>query len=445
MTLIFVSGSSFGGLTDKEKGIRNANRHTAERYLDIVFASENERFLIDQIKSIHKAYVRQGKTIDSFRLSRDLRKAALTDLILSGFDIYWENTNYHMRHRSHLLEEHLYDRVVPETQQNIRAYNQNDFLVLDEFHAGDRIESLRALVELAVQHGLSKYPYSPYSHKALANQLAYILIELHEIYWKPRALRNLNARYHAAKAEAKGKPSFAHYRQHLINTLTSDPNKTLWYTFKPDKTSAGKPARDYKSFQTTLAGHFPDVEAFGSESVNRRPKSTYSKPQATVKPPVAEETSPSKLYFAAKVVAGWFIGVNIVGAVCYFCSGNPGRDKKTFERGEENAAGVEHNGDEEPFYERNLRKRRYNDNKPSMPLDQGGGSVFTSAVSVDRTAPESELTRRLSSSDEDTTSSGWGFSSWGSQEGDTSSDWVGTSNSLDDVQNRAYSDNEDGW
>ena len=404
MTLFFVSGSCLAGLTDKEKGVRNGNRHSAERYLDIVFAFENERFLINQIKYIHKAYVQQGKTIDSFRLSRDLRKTALTNLIISGFDIYWEESKYLMRRGTHLLEVHLYERVVEETQQNIRAYNQNGFLVLDEFHASDRTESLRELIELAVQHSFSKYPNRPYSHKALANQLAYILIELHEIYWKPRALRNLNARYHAVKAESEGKPSFTHYRQYLIDTLTSDPNKTLWYTFKPDKTNTGKPTRNYKSIQTVLAGHFPDVEAFSPESVNRYPRSTYSKPKATVKPPVAEDASYSSLYFAVKVVVGWMVGVNIVGAACYFCSDRPSRDKKAFERGEKDAARFEQNEDRELFNQRNLRKRRFSDSKPSMLLGQGGGggSVFTSsAVPMHRAEPETELTRRLS-----TTSSG---------------------------------------
>ncbi|UYM16649.1 hypothetical protein [Endozoicomonas euniceicola] len=400
MAIFLISGNCFGvTLTDKEKGVRDAKRHISERYLGIVFASENKRFLISQMEYIHKAYDQQGLTVNAFNTNRGARRTALINLVMSGFDDYWNNNGYHLGGQPHLLADHLYVRVIAEAQEATWLYNRND-RVFDAFNAKDREESLRELVVKAVDHSFAHYPDEPSTHKQLADQIAYILTELHEIFWKPRAMRNVNRRFHSEKEGSGHEPPFSHYRQYFIDTFTKNPDKTLWYTFKPDTTN--KAAKDHKSIQKVLAGYFPRVAASHEKPVKRPVKKpdkiTASRTRLN---PVDKKSSENDQYHNLKVAAVVFGGLPLLSSLLLcldvYLKGLPASVGS-----KESAARDGANEDEYPPKGKmpspefpDLRKRNVKGPQLLFPVKPGGGSVPTSVMPVSRSTAEFELNRRL--------------------------------------------------
>ena len=396
MTIFLISGNCFGvTLSDREKGVQNAKRHISERYLGIVFARENNEFLIRQMEYIHKAYDQQGLTVNTFNKNRDARRTALINLIMSGLDDIWNNSYYHLRVQPHLLADHLYDRVTAETQEAIRSYNRNGYLVFDALRAQDRNESLRELVRIAVDHSFTQYPGKPSTHKQLADQIAYILPELHEIFWKPRAMRNINRRFHSAKESNGHKSSFTHYRQYLIDTFTEDPNKTLWYTFKPDTTN--KKTKDHKSIQKVLAGYFPRVAASHQKPVKKPDKITASRTRLN---PVVKKSSENDQYHNLKVVAVVFVGLPLLSTLLLcldvYLKGLPASvgSKELAARDGANEDEYPPKGEMPSPEFPDLRKRNAKGSQSFFPVKSSGGSVSTSLIPVDRSTAGSGLTRR---------------------------------------------------
>ena len=201
------------------------------------------------MKYLQGYYEEQSMSLDLFNLSQtQTRKKALVDLVQSGLSKLWQNEYYATSKQPHLLAEYMLERTTKEAEETIKFYQVRNRLVFGKLPANDRDEneSLESLIETATDSSLFKDP--PHSHEELASQLAYILLELHEIYWRGRALRNLDFHVYGTKDDSvKTFELVSHYKQiHLIGTFKQ--NNTLWHTAKPGNGS--------QPYQEELAKNF---------------------------------------------------------------------------------------------------------------------------------------------------------------------------------------------
>ena len=87
---------------------------------------------------------------------------------------------------------------------------------------------MELLVKTAVDLSYSKFQKNPGSLNDLVDQVAYILLEVHELYWKEKMLLTLGYKAYKTEIRTGNTPSFQYYLHHLKNTFKNE-HTNIWY------------------------------------------------------------------------------------------------------------------------------------------------------------------------------------------------------------------------
>ncbi|WP_252179661.1 hypothetical protein [Endozoicomonas sp. 4G] len=232
---LLLAVSCWGSVESPEqKAAKLVRDNLNSLYFDYMFTEEDEKMskaTMVSVRQVYDSYEQdQGAKGRSLPDSQtETRQQFLTRLVKEAVEhTVWkvvgsDNPDHPM---SHLL---LKSFIVEESPDVVLWYQTRPVL-LQGVSAEDRMYSIDSLIEEAVQNSFKAFPSNPLSQEELSRQLGFILVEMHELLFRSKALRYLSYRVDEEKQnpEIAKDPAFVLYVSSLTELFNNHP--TLWHT-----------------------------------------------------------------------------------------------------------------------------------------------------------------------------------------------------------------------
>ena len=207
---------------------KKAQTNIHDFYLDLLFTRERRSFLKTQMLSLKRKFHLHNFSLTTFSGDRQSRQNKFAELVADTLNIIQVEGLQSSSAEKHIFDVFAESPTVMERQEVADWYN-NRRLVFGRINADDWNGSLTDLVNRATSKAVLQYPTTE-SMSELAEQLAYILIEIHETYWRPKALRLLAYKIDSLTERYGFLSSFQYMQEHLADIF--ETHETLWLNYE---------------------------------------------------------------------------------------------------------------------------------------------------------------------------------------------------------------------
>lgn len=218
-------------------------------YFGQLFSKELREFLKQQMHTLKKISRWNGLALSDFQKTRQEREQRLIHLFKSTYS----NMNQIAAggiEVPHILHRWSASSKYPGMAEILDWYQYRaNRKAFGRVSAEDWHNNPDELVEEAVKKALSKYPQPPKTSQELSRQLAFILLHIHERFWRGKALRLLGYKIYKLHQKLGDIPELEYLDNHLAGIFES--NDVIWNQYS----KISKHQRALAKFFTIIKHH----------------------------------------------------------------------------------------------------------------------------------------------------------------------------------------------